>query len=407
MSVETSANEGFMRLLGDIDCSRSTIGRVSLPPRRELRWQKLPSSEGSQYDEEVRVAEDWEQPPPVLVQVLFQPDPDGIYDIQWLVEAGTTLAAGEAIARFYRTSDGLVFEQEAPFPLVVEEELVERNRRLVKGDPIVTAALPQLSLDLRFVQELVRQQAMTIAQTANAVIKGVMGALGESGQVTDEVEGIETRLHPERGYESLLEEIAEALPPPKLRHGDIVVVSEKVIAVAQGRVFPVQLLYDNDPKTTDRAGREDLAAAVREHVSDLDLDDLICADVLSEPSGLATAGVRNPNRVAHEIALRIHRRHGTTCDVVVSDTDTGLDVSETLIGCPSLGATPLGATAGLVLYECMRVANAGEFVRGSHRGIPLVISRPHARRVKRDGLGETRGYDGRLDASRERLLGFA
>ena len=53
-----------------------------------------------------------------------------------------------------------------------------------------------------------------------------------------------------------------------------------------------------------------------------------------------------------------------TCDVVVSDTDTGTEVRETLIGCITVGATPLGATAGLVLYECMRVAAATELCRG-------------------------------------------
>ena len=59
------------------------------------------------------------------------------------------------------------------------------------------------------------------------------------------------------------------------------------------------------------------------------------------------------------------------------------------------------------MYECMRVANAAEFVRGSSRGIPLVLCKPHPRRRRREGLGEHRGYAGRLDAKRERLLGYA
>jgi hypothetical protein len=93
--------------------------------------------------------------------------------------------------------------------------------------------------------------------------------------------------------------------------------------------------------------------------------------------------------------------------VVVSDTDTGLDVREELIRAITIGATPLGATGGLVIYECMRVANAAEFTRGSSRGIPIVICKPHPRCAERGGAGDHRGYPGRLDARRERLLGFA
>lgn len=405
--MSAGTDEQFVRLLGDIDFSRPTIGRVPLPEPEVLTWKPLPKyEEQPEYDEDVHIAEDWEQAPPVLVQLLFQPQPAGNYDVQWLVEPGAQVAAGEPLARCYRTSDGLRVDQDAPFDLVVEEVLVKRNRRVVPGDALFTVAIPTLSLDLRYVDALVEKHVTRLAQSTNAVVKGIMGALGESGQVTDQVDAVEVRLQPENGYESLVDQIVRELAPPILGDGDIVIVSEKVIAIAQGRVFPLDLLYANDPKLTDRIGREELAEVVREHVADIDPDDLLCADVLAE-QGLATAGVADPNGVAHDIAARLTEAHGVTCDVVITDTDTGLDVSEQLIGTHSLGATPLGATAGLVLYECMRVANAGEFVRGSHRGIPLVVCHVHPRRLRRDGLGQHRGYPGRLDASRERLLGFA
>ncbi len=407
MGISTHVDEAFLRLLGDIDCARETLDRVPVAPRPALSWTGIPAvAELPGGDEEVRVAEDWKQPAPLLVQVLFLPSPEGIYDVQWLAGAGP-VAAGEPLARCYRTSDGIVFEQRAPFDLRVEELHVERNRRVVRGDLLCSAAIPQLALDLRHVEARVADQMLVLAQASNAVVKGIMGALGESGQVTDSVDPVVVALQPDRGYAALLREVADALAPPVVRDGDIVVVSEKVIAIAQQRVFPVSLLYANDPKATDRAGREDLAAAVRAYVPSVTPEDLICADVLPEPTGLATAGVADPNAVAHDLACLLRDRYGVRCDVVVSDTDTGLDVSEMLIGCPTLGATPLGATAGLVLYECMRVANAAEFVRGSHRGIPLVVCRPHARRVRREAIGEPRGYPGRLDAVRERRLGYA
>ena len=105
---------------------------------------------------------------------------------------------------------------------------------------------------------------------------------------------------------------------------------------------------------------------------------------------------------------RGHReRTGSTVDVVVSDTDTGLDVRAPLIHTVTIGATPLGATAGLTLYECMRCACAAEFDRGHDRGIPLVLCRPARRCAQRERMGEHRGYDGVLDARREGGLTYA
>jgi len=48
-----------------------------------------------------------------------------------------------------------------------------------------------------------------------------------------------------------------------------------------------------------------------------------------------------------------------------------------LIGCVTIAATPLGATAGLNLYGAMRCATAAEFVRGHTRRVRLwSVSRP-------------------------------
>ncbi len=69
----------------------------------------------------------------------------------------------------------------------------------------------------------------------------------------------------------------------------------------------------------------------------------------------------------------------------------------------TIGATPLGATGGLTLYESMRCACAAEFERGHDRGIPVVIRRPAQRCVRREGMGAHRGYAGVLDAERENL----
>ena len=89
-------------------------------------------------------------------------------------------------------------------------------------------------------------------------------------------------------------------------------------------------------------------------------------------------------------------------DVIISDTDTGLDVRSPLIGCITIAATPLGATAGVNLYEAMRCSTAAEFVRGHDKRIPIVICIPAERRKKRDGIGLKRSYDGALHISKEK-----
>jgi hypothetical protein len=332
-----------------------------------------------------------------------------VYDVQWIVPPGTDLAVGDIVARCYRTSDGLCFRQAAPLRLKVDEVLVARNRRVISGDPLMRATVPGVALDLQVVRSMIGEQIAEIAQAANAVVKGYMGSLGESGQVTEAVLGVPVELDCDRGYAALVEQIVSALSGTSLADGDIVVVSETVIAQAQGRVFPADVLLAQDPKTVDRVAREDVLDEVARHVPDVTSTDLLLADMPTADNhgAMATAGVRDANAVAYDLAQALSERAGVCCDVVISDTDTGLDVREQIIGCWTLGATPLGATAGLVIYECMRVANAAEFVRGAHRRIPLVLCKPHRRRMRRNGTGEHRGYSGFLDARRERLIGFA
>lgn len=398
------------RLLGDLECVRDGNRRVPGAERPPLTWKPLPELEDrADLYAEVRLPSDYAQPDPLRLRVLFEPDPPGVYDIQWLAPRGARAAVGEPLARAYRAADGQVFTQVADFPLVVTDHLVRRNERAVAGDQLLTVQVPSLALDLEPVRRLVDEMRTELAQAVNAMVKGYMGSIGQSGQVAKYTVPIQVTLRPEEGCERLMAQIVDALRGVDLADGDVLVTSEKIFAIAQGRLFPLRLLWQHDPKTTDRQGRQDLAAHLSRYVPGVTEADLLLSDSLTDwPDGpSATLGVADPNRVAHDLARRIERDLEVVVDVVVSDTDTGLDVRENLVNCITIGATPLGATAGLVLYECMRVANAAEFVRGSSRGIPLVLCKPHPRRRRREGLGEHRGYDGRLDAKRERLLGYA
>ena len=401
---------------GDRDLRRA-LGRLdflpeheTMPARDPFTWLAPSAGDAAvELHERVVVAEDHEQPASVAICVLFEPDPEGIYDVEWIVDAPSDVQAGETLARCYRVSDGLPFEQRAPVRLRVLERCVRRNDRVVRGDALVRCAIPSVALDMAPFRALAFDLLLDFSQAVNAAFKGCMGALGQGGQIASTVTPVQVELHPERGEDELIGEIVDALSAARLADGDVVVASERLFSIAQGRLFPLDLLQQFDPKTTDREGRADLAALVRRWVPDVTPEDLLCADSLASwPGGpMATAGVRDPNGVAHRLTLAIEARLGVRCDAVVSDTDTGTEVRETLIGCVTVGATPLGATAGLVIYECMRVASAAELCRGSSRGIPIVVCRPHQRRMARGGVGRHRGYEGRLDVARERLVGFA
>lgn len=409
MAVTQLADPLFLRLFGSLDFVKDA-SHLQLPAPPPLQWKRLPRVDHHpEYDEDVRPVSDWEQPLPLGLQILFEPEPNGCYDVQWVAPEGSELGPGDPLARCYRTSDGLVFQQTAPVRLRVHEVLTPRNRRVIAGDALMRATVPGAALDLEAVKSLVDERTADLAQAVNAMVKGFMGFIGESGQVTDTVVPIAVELEPTAGYDALIEQVVEGLASTNLVDGDIVVLSEKVVAQAQGRVFPVELLLSNDPKTVNSDRRADLLEQVAPHIPGVTEADLLMADVLTtEGEGaMATAGVLDANAVARDLSAALSSSRGVCCDAVISDTDTGLDVREQLIGCWTIGATPVGATAGLVIYECMRVANAAEFARGSHRRTPIVLCKPHPRRAKRDGTGQHRGYPGRLDAHRERLIGFA
>ena len=244
-----------------------------------------------------------------------------------------------------------------------------------------------------------------IAIAVNAAFKGLLGALGQSGHVCQSATGIERMIDTSAGYSAVVAQISAAVSG-KVEPGDTVVVADKVMSLAQGRIGPAQILTEPDPKTVDAHTREALAERWTEMCGfPITATQLLLADEYQGPDGSlsATLGCADHNGTAFDLAQAIVSDCGVAVDVVISDTDTGLDVRAPLIGTLTICATPLGATAGLQLYECMRCACAAEFVRGHSRNIPIVICRPARRCSKRAGLGEYRGYRGMLDGSRESL----
>jgi hypothetical protein len=244
-----------------------------------------------------------------------------------------------------------------------------------------------------------------LAIAVNAAFKGLLGSMGESGHVCARTRHVERHLDLDERWEVVCRRIAGILLE-QLDDGDTVVVPDKIVAAAQGRIGPRSVLHDPDPKTIDPSLLVGLAEDYSRQL-DFRVDPLHLLLADEYGADRATLGADNHNRCAFELAERIRDITGRNVDVVISDTDTGLDVRSPLIGCVTIGATPLGATAGLNLYAAMRCAVAAEFVRGHGRNVPLVVCVPADRCRRRTGLGQMRHYDGALHVDREPSIACA
>lgn len=244
-----------------------------------------------------------------------------------------------------------------------------------------------------------------LALAVNAAFKGLLAIGGQSGHICASVNPMSTQLDLSAGWDLVQDQIATSLPA-ETKTGDVVVVADKIVAVALGRVGPRDVIQHPDPKTIPP---DQLAALAEYWASQLTFPvewyHLLLADEYLVDS--ASLGTDAPNERSAELARTIKRRRNLTVDVIISDTDTGLDVRRPLIGIITIAATPLGATAGVNLYEAMRCAVAAEFSRGHTRGIPVVVCVPAERRRSRPRTGEQRPYPGLLDIAREDHIAHA
>lgn len=194
----------------------------------------------------------------------------------------------------------------------------------------------------------------------------------------------------------LAEVIAAALGPagdrpPGLLDGDVVVVTQKVVSKAEGR------MADLDPE--DRAARRRLvegeAVRVLRRRGDLLITEtahgFVCAnagvDVSNVERGRAALLPADPDRSARRIRDGLRARLGVEVGVVVSDTfgrPWRRGATDVAIGCAGVAAVvdlrgrpdaqgrPLEVTEVAVADE---LAGAAELVMGKASGIPVAVVR--------------------------------
>ena len=177
----------------------------------------------------------------------------------------------------------------------------------------------------------------------------------------------------------------------ELRDGDVVVVTQKVVSKAEGRLVP---LDDSDPQAREALIRQESVRILRRR-ADLVISEtrhgFVCAnagvDLSNVDSGSAALLPVDPDRSARRIrdGLRAHR--GVEVAVIVSDTfgrPWRKGVTDVAIGCAGIAAvvdlrgSPDDRGRVLVATEvCVadEIASAAELVMGKARGVPVAVVR--------------------------------
>jgi coenzyme F420-0:L-glutamate ligase/coenzyme F420-1:gamma-L-glutamate ligase len=190
--------------------------------------------------------------------------------------------------------------------------------------------------------------------------------------------------------------LAAALAPiradgPELRPGDVVVVTQKVVSKAEGRLVPI----DHDDPAAKVALIEQESVRIVRRRGDLIISEtqhgFICAnagvDLSNVADGTAALLPVDPDRSARRIRSGLRALFGIDVGVVISDTfgrTWRRGVTDVAIGCAGVGAvidlrgTPDANGRELIATEvCVadELASAAELVMGKDRGIPAALVR--------------------------------
>jgi coenzyme F420-0:L-glutamate ligase/coenzyme F420-1:gamma-L-glutamate ligase len=190
--------------------------------------------------------------------------------------------------------------------------------------------------------------------------------------------------------------VAGALTPatddgPELRQGDVVVITQKIVSKAEGRLVPI----DHDDPAAKVALVEQESVRILRRRGDLIISEtkhgFICAnagiDLSNVALGTAALLPEDSDRSARRVRAGLRALLAVDVGVIVSDTfgrTWRRGVTDVAIGCAGVAAvidlrgTPDANGRELVATEvCVadELAAAAELVMGKDRGIPAAIVR--------------------------------
>src|SRR5277367_3883228 len=186
--------------------------------------------------------------------------------------------------------------------------------------------------------------------------------------------------------------VAPASPAgPELTSGDVVVVTQKIVSKAEGRLVD---LDHSDPQAKLALVRQESVRILRQR-GDLVISEtrhgFICAnagiDLSNVADGTAALLPEDSDRSARRIRAGLENALGITLGVIVSDTfgrPWRKGVTDVAIGCAGVaavidlkGTTDAGGRELVATEICIadELASAAELVMGKDRGVPVAIVR--------------------------------
>ena len=183
----------------------------------------------------------------------------------------------------------------------------------------------------------------------------------------------------------------EAVDGPELREGDVVVITQKIVSKAEGRLVPID---PDDPAAKVALVEQESVRIIRRR-GDLIISEtkhgFICAnagiDLSNVALGTAALLPEDSDRSARRIRAGLRALLGVDVGVIISDTfgrTWRRGVTDVAIGCAGVAAvvdlrgTPDANGRDLVATEvCVadELASAAELVMGKDRGVPAAIVR--------------------------------
>ncbi|WP_410538326.1 coenzyme F420-0:L-glutamate ligase [Streptomyces sp. KL2] len=203
----------------------------------------------------------------------------------------------------------------------------------------------------------------------------------------------------------LIADAATAPGLPGLAHGDVLVVTSKIVSKAEGRVVEAaDREAAIDAETVRVVARRGPARIVESRHGFV----MAAAgvDASNTPAGTVLLLPEDPDASARRIREGLRELLGVTVGVVVTDTfgrpwrvgqtdvaigAAGVRVLEDLRGGTDMYGNPLGVTVTAVGDE---LAGAGELVKGKADGLPVAVVRGLPQHVLWDSPGETGGEGG-------------
>ncbi len=176
-----------------------------------------------------------------------------------------------------------------------------------------------------------------------------------------------------------------------LRSGDVLVVTQKVVSKAEGRLVPID---PEDPAARRRLAEAEAVRVLRRR-GDLVITEtrhgFVCAnsgvDLSNVPAGTAALLPEDPDRSARRLRDQIRARTGLSVGVIISDTfgrTWRRGVTDVAIGCAGVAAVvdlrgqPDATGRTLMATEvCLadELAGAAELVMGKAAGVAAAIVR--------------------------------